>query len=655
MNRFSLPLLTWVILALALVVLLPFATSAYQIRASRIATVDQVQTVHLSSSRAAADRVAWYLELLTAVGTSAAENPNLYADPGSAMAREVLTGLVLSRPEILAAGVYLVAGDALELIQVAQQSEHRETVERTLHAEDPRPLIAEKDGDGLWIRRWLPIATVEAAAGELALFLVVDGRSLVEYFDLVELGDEAEVVLAARGGEVLAPAGSSLAGFPEALVAAARAGLVRSGSGEYRAAAGERTVGAWSEVDGSPWFVLSRQPSEVAETATRRLRATAWRAFGATAALAAVLAFAAHFTVVRPIRRLVQDQRRLAGLAAGPVRGGEIAQLKESFAQIGQNLHDREALGKVFLGRYQVIDVLGVGAMGTVFRGWDPRLERHVALKTLKIGRHLDPEERQDHAERLVKEAVTLARLQHPNIVAVFDVVQEGDAAFIAMELVAGESLERHLWRHKRLAADQAVPLAVSLLRALEAAHGREFVHHDVKPGNILLAADGAIKVTDFGVSEMLTSAHAQRDVVCGTPGYLAPEALLRQGYGPKSDLFAAGVVLYESLTGRRPFRGATTREVLIETATGQVVPPRSLVPEISPELEALILGLLDKDPDQRPEIGAMLEALERMASAEGWRWSSEGVGQRAGEERTDDSDRPRTSLVLTLDSVRRR
>lgn len=375
---------------------------------------------------------------------------------------------------------------------------------------------------------------MEPASAPLVLLMVAEAGSLLEDFEAVELGDQAEMVLVDPDGEVLAGAGS-LADFPAELVEQARSGLLRSRAGEFppapgRSSPGQRLVGALADVRGSCWYVLSRQPARVAETAARRMRHTVRQAFGGALALVTLPALAANFTIVRPICRLARAQRDLAGVGGESTRVGEIAQLEESFALLRQNLHDRDVLSQVFLGRYQIVEMLGFGAMGTVFRGWDPKLERHVALKTLKIGAAVDDDSKRELAERLVKEAITLARLQHPNIVTVFDVVQQGDSAFIAMELVDGMSLERYLWHHRRLDASQAVPLAVTLLQALEAAHREGFVHHDVKPGNILLGENGAIKVTDFGVSELLSIAHQSSDTVCGTPGYLAPETILRQG-----------------------------------------------------------------------------------------------------------------------------
>ncbi len=651
-KAWSVPLLTWVVLALLLVGLLPFAISGYQIRSSRIAMVDQVQTLHVTAARSTAAQVEAYLQSMTAIGVAALSNPDFYADPASTRAEEVLAGLPQARSEIFAAGVYRVDRQPPELVRIARQAEYREAIARFLKVEDPAPLIGEPEAgdDGeprLWLRLRLPFPDER-----LALFLVVDGQPLIQSLVAVELGDEAELVLADLGGTVLA-GGGSLAAYPPELLAQAEAGIARSGAGEFRIEDGERLVAAWADVEASPWVVLSRQPARIAETASRQMRETAWYAFLGTLALAVVLALATNLSIIRPLRRLLRAQRQLTGLGESSVEGGEIAQLRESLALIEQNIHDRQALSRVFLDRYQIIDVLGAGAMGTVFRAWDPRLQRHLALKTLKIGDEIDQERREDLADRLVKEAVTLAKIQHPNIVTVFDVIHEDDAAFIAMELVEGISLEQHLARRIKLPPSQAVSLGIALLKALDVSHREGFVHHDVKPANILIGDDGSIKVTDFGVSELLTSANLHRGVVCGTPGYLAPEAILRQGYTEKSDLFAAGVVLYECVTGRMPFRGGNIRETIMATAATPAVPPRQLVPDLPPELDEIVMSLLKKDPDERPATaGAVVETLEKLAAENDWRWLK-GVpsDRRTEREKVDETIRLSTRLVPTIDA----
>ncbi len=625
MRPTTLPLLARVVLALVAVGLLPFAISAYQIRSSRAAIVDQAQLTHKTAARAMADRVAAYLELLSGAAESVARNPNLYSAPSSATAESVLAGLLGARDELIAVGVYLETRSAPVLIQMAQRRDHRVAVEGALQLGDAREWVATgKEGD-VWLRLRVPLDRAELARADqhLTLVLVADATRLIETFLPTELGDEADLLLADRDGRVLAGNVKSASGFPPEFVEIARGDQLTSAAGEYQIVGGESVIAAYADVAGVPWFVASKQPTRVAESVSSGLRRVAWRAFAGALLLTALLSVAAQTTIVRPIRRLVRAQRELAGLEATPERGSEIEQLQEAFASLERNLNDREALNKVFLDRYRIVDVLGAGAMGTVFRGWDPKLERAVALKTLKIGADLPAEERRQMTERLVREAITLARLQHAHIVTVFDVIHQGEAAFIAMELVEGVGLDRYLHQVGQLPPDQVVALGVALLSALETAHLAGFVHHDIKPANILLGSDGSIKFTDFGISELLTNARQEQgDIICGTPGYLAPETLIGEPYSAASDLFAVGVVLYQCATGERPFFGNSLRETLVQTVSGEFRAPRELCPDIPEEVEGLIYDLLDKDPTRRPgdasEAGRVLEDLARRR---GWRW----------------------------------
>ncbi len=633
MRPTSLPLLVRVVLALAAVGLLPFAISAYQIRSSRAAIVDQAQLTHKTAARAMADRVAAYLELLSGTAEAAARNPNLYSDPASPDAEAVLAGLLEARAELIAAGIFLETRDAPVLVQMAQRRDQRAAIERALELGDAREWVATRKDGGVWLRHRVPPdrAGLTRAGEQVALILVADATRLIEAFLPTELGDEADLMLADREARVLAGNVESISGFPPEFVEIARGNQLTSAAGEYQIAGGEEVIAAYADVAGVPWFVASKQPSRVAEAVSSDLRKVAWRAFAGALLLTSLLSIGAHHSIVRPIRRLVRAQRELAGLEATPERGGEIEQLEEAFASLERNLNDREALNKVFLDRFRIVDVLGAGAMGTVFRGWDPKLERAVALKTLKIGADLPADERQEMTERLVREAVTLARLQHSHIVTVFDVIHQGEVAFIAMELVEGVGLDRYLHQMMQLPADQVVALGVALFSALETAHRAGFVHHDIKPANILLGSDGSIKFTDFGISELLTTAHREQgDVVCGTPGYLAPETLIGEPYTAASDLFAVGVVLYQCATGERPFFGDTLRDTLVQTVTGEVRSPSELCPDMPAEVEGLILDLLEKDPARRPRDASDAgRVLEDLVYRRGWRWKPQPFNSR--------------------------
>ena len=202
--------------------------------------------------------------------------------------------------------------------------------------------------------------------------------------------------------------------------------------------------------------------------------------------------------------------------------------------------------------------------MGTVFRGWDPKLQRPVALKTIRLGDDVPAPERGNLVESLMREAVTVAQFHHSNVVAVFDVEESGDSAFIAMEFVDGVSLDSQI-DGRPLSIEQTLVVGLALGQALEAAHGAHVIHRDIKPANILISWDGTVKVTDFGIAELL-SALTDLSMVFGTPGYMAPELIGGRGSLPAGDMFSAGVTLYQCLTGFAPFDRPNMKETLEAT-----------------------------------------------------------------------------------------
>ena len=223
-----------------------------------------------------------------------------------------------------------------------------------------------------------------------------------------------------------------------------------------------------------------------------------------------------------------------------------------------------------------------------------------------------------------MREAVTAARLNHPNLVAVYDAAEAGDVAFIAMELVRGGGLDRYLWRRRHIEPGAVAHLGAAVAGALAAAHAAGVIHQDIKPGNVLLGYDGAIKVTDFGIARVVSSLHAADETVFGTPGYVPPETLEGLGYTETGDLFSLGVVLYECLTGDRPFVGATVHKVIRATIESEVAPPHELVSRVPAELGNLVAELLAKQPERRPAGGAaeVAKRLSEIAASMDAVWS---------------------------------
>ncbi|MEW6751610.1 MAG: protein kinase [Candidatus Latescibacterota bacterium] len=261
-------------------------------------------------------------------------------------------------------------------------------------------------------------------------------------------------------------------------------------------------------------------------------------------------------------------------------------------------------------GNYRVTEPLGQGGMGTVYRARDEALERDVALKVMDLGSAADARQ----SERFWREARLVARLDHPNIVSVYATGRQDSWLYLAMELVDGQSL-RQLVRQSTggLGVERALEIAEQVLQALQAAHQQGVVHRDVKPENILIRGDGTVKVLDFGVAKLQGGPALTRvDEVLGTVEYMAPEQILGEPVGPAADLYATGAVLYELLTGVRPFSGETPAALVYRQLNEDPVPPSSLRPGLVSALDQLVLGLLDKLPESRcPSAGAALVALE--------------------------------------------
>jgi tRNA A-37 threonylcarbamoyl transferase component Bud32/tetratricopeptide (TPR) repeat protein len=259
----------------------------------------------------------------------------------------------------------------------------------------------------------------------------------------------------------------------------------------------------------------------------------------------------------------------------------------------------RPVLSRPEVPGYEILDELGRGGMGVVFKARQQKLNRVVALKMILSGTDADDQDR----TRFRTEAEAIARLQHPHIVQVFEVGEHAGKSYLSLEFCEGGSLEKKL-RAGGLPAGQAAHLVETLARAVQAAHERQVIHRDLKPANILLTAEGAPKVTDFGLAKKLDQQAGQTHsgTLLGTPSYMAPEQArgLNKELGPAVDIYALGAILYECLTGQPPFREDSLWDTVTQVIEQEPIPPRRLRPKVPRDLETICLKCLSKEPARR-------------------------------------------------------
>jgi serine/threonine protein kinase len=278
------------------------------------------------------------------------------------------------------------------------------------------------------------------------------------------------------------------------------------------------------------------------------------------------------------------------------------------------------------IGRYRILGTLGSGAMGTVYKALDEALERVVALKVIRPEVALRFDQSMALAEsevisQLSREARAAARLQHPGIVQVFDVGVENACPYITLEFVDGGSLRERLLKDKAMPPREAAKLLLLLARAVHHAHSRGVLHRDLKPSNVLITTDGTLKITDFGLADLLGteaddiagSSVTKVGAIFGTPAYMAPEQAAGATLSPASDIYALGAILYELLTGRPPIRGATVLETLELISSAQPSAPSKARPDVPCDLDAICMRCLSKDPNERyPSADALADDLDR-------------------------------------------
>ena len=284
----------------------------------------------------------------------------------------------------------------------------------------------------------------------------------------------------------------------------------------------------------------------------------------------------------------------------------------------GTVLLDSGGVEKPMLGRYQVEKELGKGAMGVVYLGRDPKIGRVVAIKTMALSREFAGEELADARERFFREAETAGRLQHQNIVTIFDAGEEHDLAFIAMEFLKGRDLVEFCKTDHLLPVARALSITAKVAEALGYAHQQHVVHRDIKPANIMYEPESdTVKVTDFGIARVTDSSKTKTGMVLGTPSYMSPEQLAGKHVDGRSDLYSLGVTLFQLLVGALPFRGDSMAELMFKIANEEAVDVRTLRPDLPEAVAHIVARALRKNPDERYQTGALFATDLRLAMQE--------------------------------------
>src|ERR687890_90732 len=272
-------------------------------------------------------------------------------------------------------------------------------------------------------------------------------------------------------------------------------------------------------------------------------------------------------------------------------------------------------IGTLISERYRLDEKIGAGGMSSVYRAFDPTLERWVAIKLMHRDISSDPAQ----LERFRREARSVARLNHPHVVTVIDAGEDEGAPYIVFEYVEGETLKDRIRRHGRLPVSEAVAYAIEIGRALEAAHASKLVHRDVKPQNVLIDQDGRAKVTDFGIARSLEAQGLTADGrVLGTTDYVSPEQALGRPVSGQSDLYSLGIVLFEMLTGDVPFKGENQIAVAMKHVRDDLPDVQIRRPEVSAALAAALDRATAKELDRRyPDAQVMIADLEDVLATE--------------------------------------
>lgn len=306
---------------------------------------------------------------------------------------------------------------------------------------------------------------------------------------------------------------------------------------------------------------------------------------------------AAHDVNFRDVKQRIERSKKMEETV---VLGGSAG------GAAGTLIMEGDDVQKPMLGRYQVEKELGKGAMGVVYLGEDPKISRTVAIKTMALSQEFDEDELDEVKERFFREAETAGRLNHPNIVTIYDAGEEHDLAYIAMEFLRGKDLVPYTKPNNLLPLATALDLVAQCADALAYAHTQNVVHRDIKPANIMYDPEsGSLKVTDFGIARITDASKTKTGVVLGTPSYMSPEQLAGKRVDGRSDLFSLGVMLYQMATGQLPFQADSMATLMFKITNDPTPSIHDVNPELPVKLDLIIAKALEKDPDHRYQTGA--------------------------------------------------
>ena len=287
-----------------------------------------------------------------------------------------------------------------------------------------------------------------------------------------------------------------------------------------------------------------------------------------------------------------------------------IPKLRKFAGELPLGKHRRKDEGKLVIsddldtkptvGRYEILEELGQGAMGVVYKGKDPKINRLVAIKTIRFSDDFDEQQAKEVKERFFKEAELAGKLSHPSIISIHDVGEDYDLTYMAMELLEGEDLEHFCEKNSLLPLRKVLDIIAETADALDYACTQGVIHRDIKPGNIMLLKNGHIKVMDFGIAKAVSSSQTRTGIILGTPNFMSPEQINGMEIDGRSDIFSLGIVFFQLLTGQLPFGGKTLTELFYQITQAKHPSPRQINPKVIRPCEQLIDKALAKDPDQR-------------------------------------------------------